>query len=111
MANLFEKMCSLGKNMSKLLKLEIVLLERVLVGVDLLQIVFELFERGLEIDHLFGLGRLDELLRLDHDNLLVLVFEYLVLEKAQLALHLLAATHLVDELALKCIHIRVQLYV
>ena len=61
----------------------------------------------LEIDHLFRFRRLDELLRLDHDNLFIFVFEYLVLEKAQLSLHLFASTHFVDKLALKCVYIRV----
>lgn len=60
----------------------------------------------LKINHFSGLWRLGALTGIEHRNTVLL---NLLLEVTQFAFHFIAATNLVDELALEGIDVRIQL--
>lgn len=92
--------------MLQLGQLQEVALERLGVLIDLAQFVLQLLEGRLQVDHLPRLGSFGTLARVQHRDAVLLDF---LLEVAQLALHLVTSAHLVDELALERVHVRVEL--
>lgn len=92
--------------MLQLGQLQEVLLQRLRILIDLAQLVLQLLERRLQVNHLAGLRRLGTITGVQHRDRVLLD---LLLQVPQLALHLIATTHLVHELALERVHVGIQL--
>lgn len=101
-AYLVEEDLSLSQDVLELGQLQEVALERLGVLVHFPQLVLQLLEGGLQVDHLPGLGGLGVLAGVQHRDAVLLD---LLLQVAQLALHLVATAHLVDELPLEGIDV------
>lgn len=104
---LVEEDLSLTQDVLQLGQLQEVALQRFGVLVHLAQFVLQLLEGGLQVDHLPRLGSFGALAGVQHRDAVLLDF---LLQVAQLALHLVAPAHLVDELALERIDVRVELH-
>lgn len=96
----------LAQDMLQLGQLQEVLLQRLRILIDLAQLVLQLLERRLQVNHLAGLRRLGTITGVQHRDRVLLD---LLLQVPQLALHLIATTHLVHELALERVHVGIQL--
>lgn len=104
MTHLVEEDLSLSQDVLELGQLQEVALERLGVLIHFPQLVLQLLEGGLQIDHLSGLRSLRVLAGVQHRY--TILFD-LLLQVTKLAFHLIATTHLVDKLPLEGINVGV----
>lgn len=104
-SHLIEEDLSLAQNMLQLGQLQEVSFQRLSILVDFTQLILELLKGRLQVDHLTRLRRFRTLAGIVHWN--SILFD-LLLEISKLSLHLVASTHLIDELALESVDVGIQ---
>uniref|UniRef100_A0A1I8J5W1 Secreted protein n=1 Tax=Macrostomum lignano TaxID=282301 RepID=A0A1I8J5W1_9PLAT len=95
---LLTKSLGLAQDVLELGQLQVIPLQRLLVGVDVAQLVLQLLQVGLKVDHLAGIRSFGIVAGVQHWHAVLLD---LLLQVTQLPLHLVTAADFVDKLSLE----------